>query len=102
MQPPGARRYIGEKHHIRPGNTYGLGALDLCTLEWIGGQTIATEQQMIKRILAIAAIAAAFGLSASPAKALISFNGTQLTGIALQEVKVTGVEPQRVDIIIPE
>jgi hypothetical protein len=71
-------------------------------LESIGGQTIAKEQQMIKRILAIAAVAAAFGLSASPVKAVISFNGTQLTGIALQEVKVTGVEPQRVDAMIPE
>jgi hypothetical protein len=57
---------------------------------------------MIKRILAIAAVAAAFGLNASPAKALVMFNGTQLTGIALQEVKVAGVEPQRVDIMIPK
>jgi hypothetical protein len=55
---------------------------------------------MIKRILTIAAVAAALGLNAAfPAKAALGINGTQVTGIALQELKVSSIGLQGVEVV---
>jgi hypothetical protein len=64
---------------------------------------------MIKSTLTIALTTAAFGLVAtSPAHAfgcpswICGDNGTQLTGVAVQALKVDGIELKRVEVVIPK
>jgi hypothetical protein len=65
---------------------------------------------MINRTLIITLITAAFGLAGtSPARAAgacakwyCGDNGTQLTGIAVPALKVDGIEPLRVDVVLQQ